>query len=435
MLAEGRSIRTTEVASGGGGGVGESLLDWEWLASYSIYPPWSSRGSDWQAELCDKGHYGVRLVLLFSGVAPVPFSSPWFIFRLGWPLALGMGIPVEVANVMDESSASVTFAIHLPLLFAIITSLSCYAWLWPRAERILFQENLPSPAKLKVISFRSGAFIVANVVVGLVAFLAHLEMGTLSQVVYFGGIEYKWIGWIFMFATIPVLGATLLILGIDTRHTVDAAKQLILGVKEKTLTREHYLEVRDQTRARCRLWNRSLGTLATVAAYNTIGLLYMLHSDYEASKFASHYVHTSSSSHSSGRGGAKYNSALLIEVHHVIVLGKETTLLLMIIFLIAHANNYVDSVSSVLSAERWGKDPRSKEESNRRDLLLLVRSRSVTPEAAESFRILLTSSRSSPIAWRVLGIRPTADLFVTSIFSSFIAVVIPVMVTAFRNPS
>ena len=75
-----------------------------------------------------------------------------------------------------------------------------------------------------------------------------------------------------------LLGATLLVLGIETAHASNTIEALLQAARDKSLTRSMYTTARDSIDVRSKFWGKSLGLLAAVALYNTIGLIAILHS-------------------------------------------------------------------------------------------------------------------------------------------------------------
>ena len=195
--------------------------------------------------------------------------------------------------------------------------------------------------------------------------------------------------------TVPVLGATLLVLGIETAHASNTIEALLQAARDKTLNRSMYETARDRIHARSKSWAKSLGLLAAVALYNTIGLIVVLHSP-QFDPF--------------------YDNRIVEDIYHVANCGKEVALLFTILALAVQVNVRADAIATVLHSAPWG-EPGSKEESRRQDLLWLSTSHLVAPSAADSVWAFFMATDSKPITFQVCGIRPTRDLLRAAVVS------------------
>ena len=355
---------------------------------------------DWHMELSgDRSSAMVRLILLFSGVAPPPsWHSPWMLCRIGWPLliifATVFQIVFMVASIQDGAFSLVCSTVGAALL-ACIAALGCYWWLWPQAHRLIAQETPLPPEQLKDVIRMSGTFIVIWLLIGVGMYAWTTATGQLGTFFIFDAIPIFFFDWTLIIPLVPALGAMLLVLGMETAHAINTTKGLLQAAENKTLTRSMYTTARDRIYGRSRSWKWSLGVLAAVALYNTIALIIVLHTPSIDANFSNRFQE---------------------DIWHVCFLGKETALLFLILVLVVRVNNYADAITTVLNKESWGA-PGSKEEVVRLDLLHLTTVNSITPEAAGSMWKSITTATHRPISFRVCGIRPARDVFLAALIS------------------
>ena len=233
---------------------------------------------------------------------------------------------------------------------------------------------------------------------GLASFAWLVASGAYKGVYIYGVIPAAPLDWANFICVVPALGATLLVLGMETAHATNTIKGLLQAAENKTLTRSMYTTARDRIYERSTSWKWSLGLLAVVALYNTIGLIIILHSPQLDDM------------------GTTIQDRIQEDLVHVVLLGKETALLFTILMLVVQVNNYADSITTVLNNEPWG-ELGSKEENARLDLLHLTTEYSITPEAAASMWKSFTTPTRKPISFRVCAIRPARNEFTAAVIS------------------
>ena len=359
---------------------------------------------DWHMELSgDPSSAMVRLILLFSGVAPPPsWHSPWMLCRIGWPLILAFAATSEVTYVInrfENNDAVAAYIVDFPALLGIFAALGSYWWLWPKAHRLIAEEAPLPPEQLKGVVKTSGGYIVVWLTFGLVLYEWRAASGALKGFYFYGVISAATIEWIHFICIVPALGATLLVLGMETTHATNTIKGLLQAAENKTLTRSMYTTARDRIYGRSTSWKWSLGLLAVIALFNTIGLIIILHSPQLDVFF-----------------GTTIQDRIQEDLLFVVFLGKETALLFTILMLVVQVNNYADSITTVLNNEPWG-ELGSKEENARLDLLHLTTEYSITPEAAASMWKSFTTPTRKPISFRVCAIRPARNEFTAAVIS------------------
>ena len=147
---------------------------------------------DWHMELSgDPSSAMVRLILLFSGVAPPPsWHSPWMLCRIGSPLMIALAVALEVAYATDHfenNDAAMVYLVSFPVFLGIFAALGCYWWLWPKAHRLIAEEAPLPPEQLKGVVKISGGYIVVWVTFGLASF-AWLGASGAYKGVYIHGV-------------------------------------------------------------------------------------------------------------------------------------------------------------------------------------------------------------------------------------------------------
>ena len=237
---------------------------------------------------------------------------------------------------------------------------------------------------------------------GLAVYAWQAASGWYKGIYLYGVIPALPLRWASFICVVPALGATLLVLGMETAHATNTIKGLLQAAENKTLTRSMYTTARDRIYGRSTSWKWSLGLLSVVALYNTIGLISLLHSPQ-----LDHLDHFY---------GTTIQDRIEEDLIHVVLLGKETALLFTILMLVVQVNNYADSITTVLNNEPWG-ELGSKEENARLDLLHLTTEYSITPEAAASMWKSFTTPTRKPISFRVCAIRPARNEFTAAVIS------------------
>ena len=187
-----------------------------------------------------------------------------------------------------------------------------------------------------------------------------------------------------------------MILGIDTKHATNAIEALQQAARDKTLTRRMYVHARDRIRKRSGSWTWSLGILAIVALYNSIGLIIGEHK---------------------GLSSLSDSSPFFL----VLYMGKEVVLLIMLLAMVVRVNDSADAITTILNRQPWG-EPGTKEESTRQDLLMLALCSSVTPEAALSMWKRIVAPKSEGITFRICGLKPTGAWAAASVISLALSV-------------
>jgi hypothetical protein len=343
----------------------------------------------------------VRSILLFSGVAPPPsWRSPWMVCRVGWPLIIVFGVVLEMAAVIhhfESNDAVAAYIVSIPSTLGMLAALGSYWWLWPKAHRLIAQEEPLPLEQMRGAVVIFGVYVVMWITAGLAVSVWLVASGrTVGNYPYIT-VPYSAVKWVTILPIIPALGATLLVLGIETTHATNTVKRLLQAAENKTLTRSMYTTARDRIKERSSCWKWSLGLLAVVALFNTIGLIIILHSP-------------------NLDGSSGIANRIAEDIEHVNKLGKETALLFTILILVVPVNNYADSIITVLNNEPWG-ELGSKEENARLDLLHLATVYSITPEAAASAWKSLTAPMCKPISFRVCGVRPARGVFGAAVIS------------------
>ena len=286
------------------------------------------------------------------------------------------------------------YAITIPVLLGYLTALGCYWWLWFQVKELFFEEAPLPRDQLKAVVRWSGAFTAVWMVFSLALYAAHrISYPDFGNNVILGSVKQRFLEWGAYIAPIPILGATLLVLGIETKHAANSVEGLLQAAHDQTLTRDMYTTARDRISKRSKSWKWSLGLLALVALYSTLGLVYRLHRHVDS-----------------------HDASVLDYLGDVIYLGKEAALFFVILVLTVRVNDSADAITTVLNSRPWG-EPGSREESIRQDLLMLTTCSSVTPEAATSMWKRVTVAKSEPISFKVCGLRPTGDLAVATAIS------------------
>ena len=400
---------------------GHDLEDQEGQAPAAQQSPTQLSSTDgtterWRAELAQ--HDGLRRVLKFSGtVFPQSRCSPGWIPCSLWPFSLVVVIAGAMWIVWVDWTQARTFmyVVDLPILFGAGSALVCcvrlpiiakrviIGWSWSRS---LDDESRPmamlTSNDLNKIARLSVAYTVLWISLGFALWINDITAQNIKLKIW-GVLPYIWIEWIHLCAPVPVLGALLLILGIDAALATNKVKILLVAAREGKLTREAYKITSDDLKKRTASWQWTLGPVALSSLWNTVGLMYILHQpriDIYASEL----------------------STLSLDLHHVLYLGKEVTVFFAILALMMGVNDNADSIAAVLNSETWG-DGASEEEATRQDLLLLATTYSITPESATSMRAYVTKPRIRPISFRVCGIRPTKDLFVSCVASLIVSLI------------
>ena len=246
------------------------------------------------------------------------------------------------------------YAITIPVLLGYLTALGCYWWLWFQVKELFFEEAPLPRDQLKAVVRWSGAFTAVWMVFSLALYAAHrISYPDFGNNVILGSVKQRFLEWGAYIAPIPILGATLLVLGIETKHAANSVEGLLQAAHDQNLTRDMYTTARDRITQRSDSWTWFLGLLTLVALYNTVGMVVIVHNPGYDPFFTQGYT--------------PYEE----DLHHVLLLGKEATLLFAILALTTHVNMRADAITTVLNDEAWG-EPGSKDESRRLDLVLLL---------------------------------------------------------------
>ena len=134
-----------------------------------------------------------------------------------------------------------------------------------------------SPEQLKVVVRKAEQYVALWMAAGLAVFVWRLASGWFDGIYVFDVVPGYVAGWAAMVATVPVLGAALAVLGLETTHANHTIDALLQAAKSRSLTRPMYHDARKAVEERAKSWAWSLGALAVVAFYNTAGLTILLH--------------------------------------------------------------------------------------------------------------------------------------------------------------
>ena len=342
----------------------------------------------------------VRSILLFSGVAPPPsWRSPWMVCRVGWPLIIVFGVVLEMAAVIhhfESNDAVAAYIVSIPSTLGMLAALGSYWWLWPKAHRLIAQEEPLPLEQMRGAVVIFGVYVVMWITAGLAVSVWLVASGrTVGNYPYIT-VPYSAVKWVTILPIIPPLGATLLVLGIETTHATNTVNELLKAARDKSLSRGMYTTARNRITQRSDSWTWFLGLLTLVALYNTVGMVVIVHNPGYDPFFTQGYT--------------PYEE----DLHHVLLLGKEATLLFAILVLTTHVNMRADAITTVLNDEAWG-EPGSKDESRRLDLVLLTTTYSTTPQATESCYGLFLAPQRKPITFSVCGIRPSGTVLRSSV--------------------
>jgi hypothetical protein len=236
---------------------------------------------DWHSELSNSSAM-VRFILLFSGVAPPPSQySPWMLCRVGWPLVVVFGAVLEVGYVLEEfehNAGAVAYMASIPTMVGMVVALDCYRWLWKKAHTLIAEEAPLPPEQLRSVGKVSWVFTAVWMVAGFGMYVWELADPQFKEASLFASeLPVIAVNWIALTAIVPVLSATLLVLGIETTHATNTTEALLQAARDKTLTRGMYTAARHRIKERSQSWTRTLGVLFVVALYNTIGMVMILH--------------------------------------------------------------------------------------------------------------------------------------------------------------
>jgi hypothetical protein len=346
-------------------------------------------------------HPRFRRVLLFAGlVRPPSWWSPWWLCYIGWPLTVLFELSINWFFVVVDRRQGEFYSVDIPVTFGKTISFSCYWWLVPKVRELIMEDVPLREEQAASLVLMSTAFMVTWLLIGFVQWVCDMVVQP-SLGIVFNAFNYTYVEWIDASATTPILGAVLLVLGIEVTHATNDIKELLQMTRDQTLTREVYVASRNRIRDRSDSWKYSLGLLAIAAFANTVGLITILHSPQ-----VDPYYDDSPKSRAA------------VDIYHLIVSGKDVTMLFVIMALVMQVNDHAGSVNTVLNNERWG-DPGSIEDTTRLDLINLTTAHSIEAGAAASIKQYLTTSRSRPIAFQVIFVRPDRNLFAAAVVSLF----------------
>ena len=402
---------------------------------------------------------GVRCLLYFSGIIPPrSWISPWMICRVCWPISVAVGVVAAIGFAIDAAEgyfAGELFAVVIPAILGQVTALGCFWWLPRLTKRLLMNNKVSLPPEERPMRL-SVAYIAVCGVAGIVQWIYDMVNRTYFHDSVFGETPVPAVNWTLRFSTIPVLGAVLLVLGLDTTWAIAEIRKLQEAARNQTLTRGMYTTVRDHVCESSMAWSVALGVLSLVAFYNTVGLIVVLHNPqidpfYSSVNFYymtfDHcvsnpqirvksstipyvplladlpvcYVHTTAAmatssllfsfsflfffllSATSSCSLSNPHTHPLLSLHLQNLLGKEALLLMMIASYAVDVNDQADAIAALLS-EPWG-EVGSKEEIIRLDLLALATTKAITPAGASSLWSYLHTPYVQPISFRVCGFR------------------------------
>jgi len=359
-------------------------------------------------------------ILLFTGsIHPRKIISPWWICWIGWRFLVVIAclIPIytiwENINTIDSVWVQIP-AYLVPLWMATVGAGAMWYWLPSRIAEVMENgEPLTADEAKKIIRIPA-QFIGFWIFTGVVTVIND----ALSASLY----THLYLNIVFDFslacATAPVLGAVLLAVAVDSKQAQKEVFSLGEAARKKKLTRYMYKSVSDGVVVRRKRWKWPLRILAALSIYSALGLLYSWRRLSLGNHEKNIYDYDDETT-----------SHLQIQLSAILYLGKEAVLLFLLMLEVTRINDEADSITTILNEEVWGP-PGSVEESIRTDLLFLTTAYSVRSEALHgNMKQYLTTARSKPISFTLLGIRLTRD-YVLALAVSFLLALTNVVLQA-----
>lgn len=217
----------------------------QWAAGGEV----AERGSAGQAVAVLSHDDTCMLIFWFAGVAPAPsWHSPWMLCRIGWPAAVVFGLAEQIdftKKMFDSGAPALAYTVAIPTALAYSIALTCYFWLWPKVQNIVAREGPLPPKQQKRVVVDSLLYITVWMTLGVTLYAWNVATKQFAVDV-FKVIPYDAVNWIDLTATVPVLGATLLVLGIETTHANNTIQTLVQAARDKSLTRDMYKTARER---------------------------------------------------------------------------------------------------------------------------------------------------------------------------------------------
>jgi hypothetical protein len=187
------------------------------------------------------------------------------------------------------------------------------------------------------------------------------------------------------------LGAALLALSIDVSLSLKEVRSVKEAAQKKILTRELYVQARDNIGDRSEESAFNIGMLAVTSLYCTIALWsYMYRNRWDTA------FHTE------------------LNLLAIVALGKEVVLLVSLSVQVMWVNDEADEILAYLISGPWG-DYNSVLEYHRHDVIVLATTTARHPDSAQSLYKYFTVPDVGPISFHLCGVRLTKMAVVVSV--------------------
>lgn len=351
----------------------------------------------------------LRKYLLFSGIEkPKTWYSPWWITWIGWRLFVLLSLAATVDNMIGFHNKKPWLNTFYLLPASVATLTAGCSWFWlPKVLKGLESQKGPpiidedmSAAK-KLFS----AFFILNFIAAFT--LASIKVSVSISFGLFGIIFLECCG-----ATV-VLGGVLLVLTIETTLAKKEVAQLLEAAQQCRLTRSIYADGVKSIKLRSDRWQWPLNSLAFVACYCSLCLIYVQTIIYKNGRIQTDLFSNRDDDDIAG---------IEINIEIIVVLMKETLLLFIIMYLIMGINDEADAITAELLESTWGP-PGSPHDCARLDLLFTSTTQAAPIKAVKSWYTYFSVSKVRPVSFDVLYFRITRDQVLVVAFSLFLAMI------------
>mmetsp|Transcript_14933 Transcript_14933/g.22479 ORF Transcript_14933/g.22479 Transcript_14933/m.22479 type:complete len:449 (+) Transcript_14933:231-1577(+) len=366
--------------------------------------------------------------------------------RLGmlWALFVRLSVLLEylyylywTIMVHDANAMQWTIAVNMPNIFVLSSIMTAWYFLPQRLARSMGKRNAIARKRAEFLAnYFIFVLILMNIVnLGTAVYLQRFNLNP-KQIVF----VYAW--WLLTAnATVPVLGAIFLELAIETAEATTHVMTLIKSARRDEITITKYLSVRSLVTIKSDEARFPIGFLCFAALWSIFGFYYVL-------------LSPRTFLHGSHHGGRAQNSLIVANtLFYCTWKAKPVITLFAFSFLVMDINDYADSLVSVLleyhdfletvpdnennetlSSSTTQDTPdhllkliqRTRTDFSRYQerfvLVLLASSYWPRPESLDSFQKFLTTHYLSPISFKLLGVRVTRNIFLTSLSSFVISV-------------
>lgn len=176
-----------------------------------------------------------RRLLLFCGVLRPGPRSPFWIFRIGWLVLMMFEFTVEFSFVVSYfGSSPLVWLVAIPMMLQSAACISARFFLLPKVQSLICEEAQLMWSEVRMPTFMSATFVASFLVMGIIHIIRHYIEFPHKRVQFLGGIlPGTLVGVADLLATVPSLGAIVLVLGLELTHAKNDVKALVQAARGK----------------------------------------------------------------------------------------------------------------------------------------------------------------------------------------------------------